>query len=206
MAASTGQKVAGGALGAAGLILAAVLAVEGGYSNNPNDPGGETNWGITVSVARANGYSGPMRAMTKDQAKAIYIGQYIVKPGYMPIVEREPVLAYEIIDTGINAGPARSSIWLQASLNVFSRGGRDYPMIAEDGKVGPGTIAAFDALRRVRGPKRACELMVKSADAFQAAHYQKLCQGNQALSSFCVGWFDHRIGNAPIGKCGTGAI
>ena len=34
---------------------------EGGYVNNPNDKGGETCWGITVAVARANGYAGPMR-------------------------------------------------------------------------------------------------------------------------------------------------
>lgn len=196
----------GGAATMAATIIGLIFASEGGYVNDKNDPGGETNWGCTVAVARANGYSGPMRAMPQATCRKILRVQFIEKPGFMPIVEREPVLAYEIIDTGVNAGPPRAAVWFQSSLNVFSRGGRDYPLLATDGKIGPATISAFDRLQKVRGPKRACELMVKSADAYQAGHYQKLCIGSMALSSFCVGWFDHRIGNAPIAKCGTGTL
>ncbi len=57
-------------LGAAVLAIAAgVFAVEGGYSNNPADPGGETNHGVTVAVARSHGYDGPMREMPKETAQ-----------------------------------------------------------------------------------------------------------------------------------------
>ena len=49
-----------------------LLGNEGGYSNNPNDPGGETNWGITLAVARANGYVGAMKDMDQSFAKRIY--------------------------------------------------------------------------------------------------------------------------------------
>lgn len=199
-------KAAGGAAVAIAAILAAIFAYEGGYVNDPNDPGGATNWGCTEAVARANGYAGSMRAMPKATCQNILERQYIVKPGFMPIVEREPVLALEIIDSGVNAGPGRSGLWFQQALNDLSRGGRDYPPIAEDGAVGPATIAAFDSLRRKRGPVKACQLMVKAADAYQAAHYSRLCRGSNALASFCVGWFDHRIGNANIAACGTGGI
>jgi len=202
---TTTQK-SGVAVGTVGLILAAIFGVEGFHSNDPNDPGGATTFGCTEAVARADGYTGPMIQLSKARCADILRRQFIEKPGYMPIVEREPVLAFEIIDTGVNAGTGRSSPWFQESLNLFSRGGRDYPKITADGKVGPATIAAFDNLRRARGPKKACELMVKSADAYQAAHYQKLCKGSYALSSFCVGWFDHRIGNAPIENCGSGHL
>ena len=116
------------------------------------------------------------------------------------------MLAYEIIVTGVNAGPQRAKVWFQSSLNTFSRGGRDYPQIKVDGSLGPASYAAYDNLVRKRGKRRACELMVKSADAFQAMHYTKLCDGSASLSSFCVGWYDTRIGNAPIDKCGTGAL
>jgi replicative DNA helicase len=44
-----------------------VLSHEGGYVNDPLDPGGETNWGVTVGFARANGYLGLMSA---SEAKA----------------------------------------------------------------------------------------------------------------------------------------
>jgi lysozyme family protein len=40
--------------------IADLIAREGGYSNNPNDAGGETCFGITEAVARAYGYTGEM--------------------------------------------------------------------------------------------------------------------------------------------------
>ena len=49
-----------------------VIGHEGGYVNHPSDPGGETNWGVTRNTARAYGYNGDMRAMTREQAKPIY--------------------------------------------------------------------------------------------------------------------------------------
>ena len=56
----SGTAKASGAAGTAAtvaLILALIFGGEGGYVNDPNDPGGETNWGCTVAVARANGYT-----------------------------------------------------------------------------------------------------------------------------------------------------
>jgi len=44
-------------------IIASTLAHEGRYANLPDDPGGETMWGITKDTARRNGYLGEMRAM-----------------------------------------------------------------------------------------------------------------------------------------------
>jgi lysozyme family protein len=65
---------------------------EGGYSNNPNDSGGETMWGVTDRVARANGYAGPMKDMPREVAKNIYFASYVQKPGFasiMPLSERD---------------------------------------------------------------------------------------------------------------------
>ena len=53
-----------------------LIGNEGGYVNNPKDPGGETNWGITKAVAVANGYAGDMRTMPKETAKSIYKKMY----------------------------------------------------------------------------------------------------------------------------------
>ena len=52
-------------------VIDAILRAEGGYVNDPQDKGGETNYGITVAVARANGYTGPMRDLTVAVARDI---------------------------------------------------------------------------------------------------------------------------------------
>lgn len=43
---------------------------EGGYVNNPNDPGGETMWGVTKAVARQYGYTGSMRQLAQSHGTA----------------------------------------------------------------------------------------------------------------------------------------
>ena len=86
--------------------VAFVLAREGGYSNHPADKGGETNWGITVAVARAHGYAGPMRAMPKATALAIYDAIYWPVTHGFP-----PVLWLPVFDTAVNCGPTRARRW-----------------------------------------------------------------------------------------------
>ena len=64
-------------------IIESVLDREKGYVNNPKDAGGETNWGITIATARRNGYTGPMRDLSRDQAAKIYLNEYVIEPGFM---------------------------------------------------------------------------------------------------------------------------
>jgi hypothetical protein len=98
-------------------ILAAVFAAEGGWVHHPNDPGGETNHGITEAVARGKGYKGSMRDLPKWMAQDWLIEDYIEKPGFMPIVEIDPAVGEEVIDTAVNMGPPRPTRFLQQSLN-----------------------------------------------------------------------------------------
>ncbi len=49
-----------------------VINIEGGYVNDPDDPGGETKYGITKRLATSFGYQKPMINMTKDDAKELY--------------------------------------------------------------------------------------------------------------------------------------
>lgn len=198
--ASRKQKI-GGSIGAAiALILAALAANEGGYVNHPSDPGGETNHGVTKTVARAEGYRGPMVALDKLRAQEIYVRAYMERPGYMPIIERDVRVGLEIVDTGVNAGTNRASRWFQECLNHFNQRGRAYPDITEDADIGPATIRAFDALRRVRGNELAGELMVKCQDVKQGQHYIRLFGRNRKFEDFAAGWFRTRIGNVDLGK------
>ena len=183
--------------GSVAIILAAIFALEGGYVNDKNDPGGETNHGVTVAVARANGYTGPMQLLPKDKATEIYYQQYIVKPGFLPMTDISPAVAEKLIDAGVNTGQSRPSRWFQLNLNALSRGGKDYPQINVDGKVGPATIKTYQSLEKVRGKVLACELMVKLMDAQQATYYLSLTN----LPMYTPGWVANRIGNVPLSQC-----
>jgi lysozyme family protein len=196
------SKALAGALSAAVLtVLAAIGANEGGYVFHPSDPGGETNHGITKAVAQANGYTGPMRELPEATSREIYVSQYIAKPGFLPIVETQPALGEEIVDAGVNAVPARAGLWLQQALNHLNSRGGDYVDVVEDGKVGPGTLAAYRALEQRRGRALACQLIVKLVDAKQASHYMTLAGRNTAFEDFMVGWTRTRIGNVDPARC-----
>lgn len=108
-----------------------LLGHEGGYANHPNDPGGETMWGVTARVARANGYQGLMRDLPRETAKAIYRRLYwdAVKADQLPEFVR-----FDVFDGAVNSGASQSAKWLQRAANV-----------TDDGIVGPKTIAAATA-------------------------------------------------------------
>jgi lysozyme family protein len=202
----TGAKVAGGLVAAIAAIVLAVVGVEGGYVDNPNDPGGRTNHGITEKVARQHGYTGSMRDLPVETAIAIYGADYVIEPGFDRIVARNIALGEELVDQGVNFGPHRPSCWLQGALNALNRQGRDYRDLAVDCRVGPATAAAYDALVRQRGARTACELVIKLMDAQQGAEYLRLAQRNAKLETFVPGWIDHRLGNVPIARCNEAGV
>lgn len=190
-------KIIAGSIGTVAMVLAAVFSVEGGYVNDPQDPGGETNHGITKTVAVSHGYTGPMKDLTVEQASAIYFKDYIQKPNFYAILQMSPAVGEKLIDAGVNTGTTRPSLWFQQSLNALNRDGKDYAQIATDGKVGTGTIAAYHSLELKRGRVRACELMIKMLDAQQTNYYMSLTN----LKTYTAGWIDNRIGNVPLSKC-----
>lgn len=112
-----------------------LLGHEGGYSNNTADPGGETNWGITVAVARENGYVGPMKDMDQSVAKVIYARKY-----WLPVFDQLPyAVAFQIFDAAVNSGVGQAVRWLQRSVGV-----------ADDGKLGPVTLAAASTIEPLK--------------------------------------------------------
>ena len=194
------KKTIGAHTGTAGVtaaIVAAIFSVEGGYVNDPKDPGGETNHGITAQTARSFGYTGSMKDLPIETATNIYVTNYINKPGYGEIITLSPAVGQKLVDAGVNAGTSRSSTWFQQGLNSLNRGGVDYAKITVDGKVGPGSVAAYQGLVKKRGKVKACEMMLKLVDAQQTIHYTSLTN----LSQYTPGWIDARIGNVPLEKC-----
>jgi hypothetical protein len=110
-----------------------IFKAEGGYSDNPADPGGPTNFGITLATLRA--YDGDpnltaedVKKLTPAMAKEIYRTAYWnrMQCGALP-----PGLDLEVFDFGVNSGPAESVKTLQRLVGV-----------TQDGSVGPITLAA----------------------------------------------------------------
>ena len=87
-----------------------VLLSEGGYVNHPSDPGGPTNFGITLAVYKANGHpdatAADVKAMPIEEAKRIYKLRYANPCGY----DMEPAgLDYTIFDYAVNSGVGRAN-------------------------------------------------------------------------------------------------
>ena len=108
-----------------------LLRQEGGYANDSRDPGGETMFGVTARVARADGYTGDMRGLPRDRAKAIYRRKYwdAIRADELP-----PAVRYTVFDAAVNSGPSQAIQWLQRAVNV-----------GEDGILGPMTLSAVSA-------------------------------------------------------------
>ena len=106
------------------VCLPLLLAHEGGYSNNPSDPGGPTNFGITITDYRKYVKSGAtaadVRAMTIDEAKRIYRARYW---DAQRCDELPPGLDYAVFDYGVNSGIGRSAKVLRRLLGLSDRPG-----------------------------------------------------------------------------------
>ena len=107
------------------------LAFEGGYVNDPADPGGETNFGIT----RRSYPNENIKGMTRERAIEIYYADYWQPGGYALLAD--DALAGKVFDLGVNMGPARAHKLLQEAANRTSPAGLDI-----DGKLGLATVEA----------------------------------------------------------------
>ncbi len=129
-------------------IAEEIVAREGGYVNDPDDPGGATNYGVTIHTMRRLGMdldgdgdvdTSDVRALTRDQAVDIFVAHWLESHG-STICQRTRCMPLCSIDMAVNAGPSRAVKLLQ---QLFVDMGYD---IAVDGAIGPQTIrTAFTA-------------------------------------------------------------
>ena len=145
-------------------IIEVVLHHEGGYVNDPKDPGGETNFGI----AKRSHPDVDIKNLTKDGAKEIYKEVYWDKNK----VESLPKdLRHIYFDMCVNQGKGRAVKILQQAANAKGAG------LKVDGGLGPKTIGAMKGveLQRVR--------------AYRVKYYADLVTRKPDLEKFYFGWF-----------------
>jgi len=168
------------------------VGLEGGYSDNPNDAGGETNFGITVAVARANGYAGAMRDLPLAIAQSIYRKSYWDALSLDAIDAESQNISEKLFDTGVNMGIGVAAAFLQTALNAFNRQGVDYPDVPVDGHIGAQTVDAFKSYLAKRGTQ-ATTVMLRALIAQQGARYLALAKSDPKDENFEFGWFLNRV-------------
>jgi lysozyme family protein len=169
-----------------------VLRKEKGFVDHPDDRGGPTNWGITQVRARAEGYDGLMEDMPEAFARLIYRKRYITEPQFDKVALISESIANELIDTGVNMGPARPAEALQRLLNIFNQKGTRYRDVFPDGRIGPVTLEALRKYVRFRGAEGE-RVMVKALNCLQGAKYLEFSENDEDQESFSYGWFRARI-------------
>ncbi|MFZ2287603.1 MAG: glycosyl hydrolase 108 family protein [Bacteroidales bacterium] len=96
-----------------------LLGHEGGYVNNPKDPGGETNWGIS----KRSYPNEDIKNLTQGRAKEIYYKDFWL-PCHLDKLPTE--VRFDLFDAAVNSGPEQAIKWLQEAVGV-----------TQDGAVGP---------------------------------------------------------------------
>lgn len=105
-----------------------VLSHEGGYVNDPRDPGGETQWGIS----KRSYPDTDIRALTREAAKAIYMRDF-----WLPVAScaSDGALQFQLMDAAVNHGMGNAVRFLQRAVGV-----------ADDGHFGPHSKAALERM------------------------------------------------------------
>jgi lysozyme family protein len=122
-------------------IAEEIVDREGGYVNDPDDPGGATKYGVTIHTMRRLGIdltgdgrvsAADVRRLTRDQARDIYVEHYFRRPGLAGLPEP---LQPSVFDMYVNAGGNAVRV-LQRLLNGMGEA------LTVDGALGPLTLAA----------------------------------------------------------------
>lgn len=152
--------------------VAFVLAHEGGYTNDPADPGGETIFGISRRAHPEAWASGPPSI---EDARGIYHRVYW-EPLSCP--ELPWPLALVLFDAAVNCGKHGAVQMLQKALNDFESAGR--PLLAVDGILGPRTKASVLA--------KQAGIVARRLIHHRQGHYVHLAR-HAGGKKFLRGWF-----------------
>jgi len=165
--------------------IAFLLPHEGGYSDHPADPGGPTNWGISLRFLRAQGAdlgdidgdgdidAADVRHLPIDIAMQLYRREWWDRYRYARLPE---LAAIKIFDLAVTTGPHAAHRCLQRALWACGRSD-----IAEDGVIGPVTLQAAQTVPS--------QLAIQAAMRSEAAGwFRLLVLERPALAPFRAGW------------------
>ena len=150
-----------------------IFKVEGGFTDDENDRGGATNFGIIEEEAREFGYTGDMRNLTKDFAKNIYLKKYYLGNKLDKVINNK--VALSIFDWAVNSG-GRGIKKAQIIANRFGAN------LVIDGIVGKKTLEAINAI----DPK----MFLNEYHEMQRTFYKNLAARDSSQEGFLKGWLN----------------
>ncbi|WP_375281432.1 holin-associated N-acetylmuramidase [Pseudooctadecabacter sp.] len=159
-------------------IAEGIVAREGGYVNDPDDPGGATNHGVTIHTMRRLGLdldrdgdvdAQDVRVLSRDQAVVIFIDHYFDRPR---IAELPAPLHATVFDMYVNAGAN--------AVRILQRLLRDMRIeVGVDGLIGPQTISATQ-----QGLSAAPDHFVDAYGIARRNYYYSLADGRPASRKY----------------------
>ena len=170
-----------------GPAITVVLKHEGGYVDNPNDPGGATNWGISLRFLQNQPDGGlevgdvdedgdvdadDIRKMTRSDAVYIYRIHWWEKYQYRSFIDQE--IANKVLDLSVNMGARQAHRLAQRAARACHRN------LVEDGLLGPKSFSALNSL----DPR----VFLASLRSEQAGFYRLLAATRPKLKTFLKGW------------------
>jgi lysozyme family protein len=166
------------------IFLPMVLKFEGGYVDDPEDPGGETNKGVTMATFQSCSHellgidptSDNLKALTDAQAGIIYKTLYWnkIQGDAIALQDLANIACDFFVNAGSHASKLLQSVMVQMGANV-----------AVDGVIGPGSIAALNSLPQLEVYRRYRQGRI--------AYYQAL---GQRFPKFLQGWLK-RVNSFP---------
>jgi lysozyme family protein len=138
-----------------------VLKHEGGFVDNPNDPGGATKWGISQRTYPLL----DIRALTEQDAIAIYKRDF-----WAFQYDRMPyVVAAKVFDMAVNMGAKTAAKILQRAVEVVA-----------DGIIGPATIKAIESADEA--------VLLGNITLEQLKYYKAVVKNKPTTAVFMAGW------------------
>jgi len=148
-------------------IIKFTLDAEGGYDNDPDDPGGETKYGIDKrSHPDVN-----IKELTIDEAKDIYFTEYWTK---FKCEQFSKPVGEVYFDCCVNTGSKQSNKFVQRAVGTEA-----------DGIIGPKTLAAVQA----KDPNILANAIIGQRQKF----YEDLAYNKASLKKFLKGWTNRNI-------------
>lgn len=139
-----------------------LLGHEGGYVNHPDDPGGETNWGISKRAYPSEDIAN----LSRDRAKEIYRRDF-----WDVLGDAHPAIKFQVFDFAVNSGIPTAIRKLQQAIGV-----------ADDGHWGPQSAKVMasmdmnDVLMRLNGQRLMFMTRLKGWPSFGAGWANRVAQ------------------------------